>query len=177
MRTVLFATAVCSIFLFSCKPTIPTKDGNVTINSTGEDGGNVTINGPEGSMNIDGKDGNLTMKDDKGNEIQAGTGASDANLGVAVYPGAKKDESGGMTMKQETGSVAAFTYTTGDSVAQVSEFYKKELPSASVTTTNADGNEMHSYNLDEPKKKVMVLIMREKDKTETTISIRTEITN
>ena len=177
MRKLSVCLAFALLFLVACKPTIPTKDGSVTINESGDNGGNVTINTPEGSMNIDGQDGNVTMKDDKGNEVTAGTNASDANLGVAVYHGAKKDESGGMTMKQDSGSIAAFTYTTGDSVAQVSDFYKKEIPAATVSTTSADGTEMHSYMLDEPKKKLLVIIMREKGKTETTISIRSEILN
>jgi hypothetical protein len=64
-----------------------------------------------------------------GSSLSVGKGADvgEADLGVALYPGATHLEAGGMKMKIGNNSVVSSAYSTTDPEAQVVDFYRGKL--------------------------------------------------
>lgn len=165
-----------SLFLIlGCKPTVPTGNGgSMTIEDA--ENGEVTIRTDDGTTVQTRKDGEqMTITDRQGNVTAIIGGPIDeAKLGVKVYPGAKQLE-GGVTSTKDGVTSTVVTYQTDDSVAQVAEFYKKELAGAQTVSANANGDEMQSFTLEEPKRKVSLHVSRAKTHHHTTILITSEI--
>jgi hypothetical protein len=91
-----------------------------------DDKGNATISGLGGNFSV-GKDVNV----------------SEADLGVAIYPGAARGE-GGMKMTLPTGSVDSEVFVTDDPVSAVVAFYKGKLGENEVDTETGNGTMMSS---------------------------------
>ena len=72
----------------------------------------------------------------------AGFALAAEDLGVKIYPGAKKDEQWSKVqndMAKQTGGGAGACYRTRDAVAKVAAFYQKEGFKVSVGQVTADG--------------------------------------
>jgi len=167
--------ALSLLLVLGCKPTVPTGNGgSMTIEDA--DNGEVTIRTDDGSTIQTEKDGDkMTITDGQGNVTATIGGEIDeAKLGVKIYPGAKQME-GGVTSTKDGVTSTVVTYQTGDSVAQVGEFYKKELAGAQSVAGTTNGDEMHSLTLEEPKRRVSLHISRAKADAQTTILITSEI--
>lgn len=52
---------------------------------------------------------------------------SEADLGVPIYPGASRQDGGGMQINSANGSMVTVIYTTPDPVSSVVDFYKGKL--------------------------------------------------
>ena len=106
LAVALLAIAGCG----SDSTTIQTPEGEVTFE---EDGGTITFEGEEGSA---------TITDEPPTEAQ---------LGVAVYPGAEYVPGSGMSMtgsgEEGAGAVVTASYTTSDSYDEVVAWYTDEL--------------------------------------------------
>jgi hypothetical protein len=71
--------------------------------------------------------------------ITTGAGAvSEADLGVAIYPGATRQE-GGMQINSGTGSMVTVVYSTPDSLSKVIDFYKSKLGETSSVIQTGTG--------------------------------------
>ncbi|HYL10101.1 MAG TPA: zinc-ribbon domain-containing protein [Candidatus Acidoferrales bacterium] len=75
-----------------------------------------------------------------GGKISVGPGAevSEADLGVPLYPGAKREE-GSMQLSSAEGSMATYVFKTGDSPAQVIAFYRGKLSPKTTFFETPDG--------------------------------------
>jgi hypothetical protein len=72
-----------------------------------------------------------------------GTPASEADLGVPLYPGATSGE-GGMHMTLPTGSMVTAVYVTSDPVTSVVAFYKGKLGANESDIDTANGSVLSS---------------------------------
>jgi hypothetical protein len=108
----------------------------------------------------DGKVG--TYSDSAGNKIETGGDHSD-KLGVAIYPGAKLDDTApGMSAETPEGTMYSAKYLTGDAIEKVIEFYKKELASRKPKTNEylTDGDKFAMLTLEEGKKMTAITISK-----------------
>lgn len=172
----LSALALCvGLLAVGCsKPgtTVVTSDGSkvtsdgatTTIETTNEKGEKV-------KAEMTSKEGDMTIKDANGNTSHVGTSASDADLGVDIYPGAKKDEAGGYTMENDKEKTMSFTYLTTDPVDNVIKFYKEKYPKANVQEMTNNGEKVAFMNSDEEKKKIIITVSNKKEEKDTKIGI------
>jgi len=102
---------------------------NVRVSENGE---HVSLNGPNGSM-----------------DISASETPSASDLGTEIYPGAEAIK-GGVKMKTSAGSLVTGVFLTSDSKEQVVDFYKDKLgsdvsvmdvPDAAIMTLKKDQEE------------------------------------
>jgi hypothetical protein len=85
------------------------------------------------------RSGGVTMSTPTGTITTGGAGAvSEADLGVAIYPGATRQE-GGMQINSGTGSMVTVVYSTPDSLPKVIDFYKSKLGETSSVIQTGTG--------------------------------------
>src|SRR2546426_221996 len=82
-----------------------------------------------------------------GGKISVGPGAevSEAELGVPLYPGAKREE-GSFQLSTAEGTMATYVFKTGDSPAQVMAFYRGKLDPKTSFLETTDGGMITSDN-------------------------------
>jgi hypothetical protein len=103
-----------------------------------------------------------TYSDSAGNKIETG-GDHSEKLGVAIYPGAKLDDTApGMSAETPEGTMYSAKYLTGDAIEKVIEFYKKELASRKPKTNeySTDGDKFAMLTLEEGKKMTAITISK-----------------
>ena len=85
------------------------------------------------------RSGGITLSTPTGTVTTGGAGAvSEADLGVAIYPGATRQE-GGMQINSGTGSMVTAVYSTPDSLSKVIDFYKSKLGETSSVIQTGTG--------------------------------------
>ena len=85
------------------------------------------------------RNGGVTVSTPTGTITTGGTGAvSEADLGVAIYPGATRQE-GGMQINSGSGSMVTVVYSTPDSLNKVIDFYKSKLGESSSVIQTGTG--------------------------------------
>jgi zinc-ribbon domain len=106
-----------------------------------ETGGNgqMTLNTPNGKVNITGNGGQMTVQGPEGKlDLNTSETYTAADLGTDLYPGAQSVK-GGMRMESPTGSMVTGVFVTSDSKDQVVAFYKNKFGSAASTFDTNDG--------------------------------------
>jgi hypothetical protein len=94
---------------------------------------------------------------------------SEAELGVPLYPNAKRSE-GSMNITTPKGSMATYIFTTTDSPAQVIEFYRSKLDAKTNFMETPDGGMITSAKGEGDKEGFMITVGRgEGGKTAITI--------
>lgn len=101
--------------------------------------------------------GDVSFSTPNGASFTSGSSASISpeDLGLPEYPGAKR-ASGGMRMKSPTGSLIMTSFTTGDSRAQVVDFYKAKLGDDASVVENDDSTILSSGDKTHDKKVITV---------------------
>jgi hypothetical protein len=89
---------------------------------------NVSV-GDKGDVSFTSPTGGITL----GKNVTA----TDAELGVPVYPGATRGQ-GGMRVKNKNGSMITVVYKTNASVDDVVAFYKNKMPGADETSNDSN---------------------------------------
>ncbi|OFW56985.1 MAG: hypothetical protein A2V52_01750 [Actinobacteria bacterium RBG_19FT_COMBO_54_7] len=105
-------------------------------------GDKTTVKTPDGSATVEEQDGDVTINYDEGGgsgSVTASTEApTEAELGAPIYPGAEYDESGSGTLSYNgqdgSGTTAAGTFLTNDSLGKVVDWYTAELGQPLVST-------------------------------------------
>lgn len=149
-----------------CKPSFTAPDGSkVTLDKGGvssveTDKGKVTVsgNGKDAQVNFQGKDGSTAT---------FGGTVTEADLGVAFYPGST-ELPGSMKTSEKGKTSAMASRQTTDPASKVIDFYTAALGKPESTFSSGD-NAIASWS---KPKKVSLSATREKDKT--TIIITTE---
>jgi hypothetical protein len=105
-----------------------------------------------------------------GGKISVGPGAevSEADLGVPLYPGAKREE-GSVQLSSAEGSMATYVFKTGDSPAQVIAFYRGKLSPKTTFFETPDGGLITSES--GANVGFMITIGREENTGQTSIAI------
>ena len=113
------------------------------------------------------KDGGVSIST-PGGDITAGNSVSisSGDLGLPDYPGAKRS-SGGMRMKTPNGSLITATFTTSDSVEEVTNFYKGKM-GGEASVMEAGNSTMLTGGTGDHDKKVVTIT---RDEGETKIAI------
>jgi zinc ribbon protein len=92
---------------------------------------NVRVDQRSGQVSISTPGGKMTMG--------PGAEVTEAELGVPLYPGAKRAE-GSFQLSSEEGSMATYVFKTSDSPAQVMAFYRgKVSPKSAIVETPEGG--------------------------------------
>jgi len=79
------------------------------------------------AMHVNSAGDSVTVSTPNGTITAGNTAAvSEADLGVAIYPGAARSE-GGMQVNSGNGSIVTVIYSTSDPVSKVVDFYKGKL--------------------------------------------------
>lgn len=172
MRTLtmlLAGTALVMAAVSGCgsKRTYNTPEGEVTVT---EEGSKVTIESKDGTLEVEHDNQSGTIRTGGGEaSIEIDQGASEKEIGIPFYPGAKATHSATMDQK-DTGTFKQVLLTTPDSVDDVKAFYQKKFPKAlaAVDAQTAEGRMVH-LALQEGAEQTMIQIMRETDKAETNI--------
>jgi zinc-ribbon domain len=113
--------------------------------------GQVTVSTSEGKLSLGGKEA-----------------VSEKDLGVPLYPGAKRSE-GGLQISTAEGSMASYAFETADSPAQVITFYRGKLdPKATFVETPEGGMITSDQGKDEG---FLITVGREEDAGKTVITI------
>jgi len=88
--------------------------------------------------------------------VRAGNStATEAELGVPVYPGAV-EKAGGVNVDSPTASMVSAQFSTNDPVSQVVDFYKSKLGDKTVAVSTGDGTVLNSGESDSDR--VMVTV-------------------
>lgn len=181
MRNLLWLLVLSAFVSMSgcSSPSATVTDGAGNKVTTSADGTKVSVtdaSGKTSTMEAD-KDGKgMTIKADDGTStVEAGKGVSEADLGIAFYPGSAEKEGGSFKADTPDEKDVVSSRTTTDEPAKVIEFYKPKVKEASTMSTGADGtdSQMLTGKL-ESGDLVTVVVMREKGKTETSISVSTK---
>lgn len=135
-----------------------TADGTVTVEQRGDD------------------DAVITHKSDKGEVTIATRKLTEAELGVAIYPGAKQDEGGSLTFsgKNDEGKISGAVFSTEDPFEKVLAFYKEKLgPSAQAMELSSDEERsaLITRSDEASGESTQVLITQEKGSRQTKINI------
>lgn len=118
----------------------------------------VSVN-PSGQVTISSPDGKVTMSPAQ---------VSETELGVPIYPNAKREE-GGLQLSTAEGSMATYVFKTGDSPAQVMAFYRGKLSPKTSFLETPDGGMITS----DASEKVgfLITVGRDNNNGKTAISI------
>ena len=123
------------------------------------------------AVHVDGNGGGVTLSVPGGGTVSAGDStASEADMGVAVYPGAVR-EKGGVSVNSSSSSMVMAHFTTSDSVSQVTDFYKSKMGENAVVVSTGDGTVLTSGKNDEDSLTVTVGSGNGDDAGKTTIVI------
>jgi hypothetical protein len=98
---------------------------------TGCGSDSTTIQTPEGEITFEEDGGTITLEGDEGSATISDEPPTEAELGVAVYPGADYIPGSGMTMSgsdaEGAGAVVMASFSTSDSYDDVVAWYSDEL--------------------------------------------------
>ena len=101
--------------------------------------GQMTLNTPNGKVNITGNGGKMTVQTPDGKmDLNTTETYTAADLGTDIYPGAQSVK-GGMRMESPTSSTVTGIFVTTDSKDQVVTFYKAKFGSGASTFDTNDG--------------------------------------
>jgi hypothetical protein len=101
--------------------------------------GQMTLNTPDGKVNITGNGGKMTMQTPDGKvDLNTNETYTAVELGTDIYPGAQSVK-GGMKMESPNGSMVTGVFVTYDSKDQVAAFYKNKFGSAASTFDTGEG--------------------------------------
>lgn len=107
------------------------------------DGTKTTYTDGKGNTAEVTQDGNnVSVKDDKGNTFNAGGTVSEADMGLAFYPGSSEKPNGSMVAESNGEKFITCVRTSKDDPEKVAEFYKGMLEGVSVTTNNSNDMKM-----------------------------------
>ncbi|HEX9201066.1 MAG TPA: zinc ribbon domain-containing protein [Acidobacteriaceae bacterium] len=96
------------------------------------------------SVHVENNGGGVTLTAPGGATISTGDStATEAEMGVPVYPGAER-EKGGMSVSSASASMVMAHFTTSDSVSQVTDFYKGKMGDNPVVVSNGNGTVLSS---------------------------------
>lgn len=172
----------CIVALPACKKetTVTTPGGTVSVTEGSE---TVTVTGPKGEKVVvkpsaDEKNQTVTVTDKKGDKIviasKAGGVATEKELGVPLYPGAKADESGSVMIqaqqKGKTGGYGVWVFKTGDSFDKVFGFYKTKVKAARTFQMEQQGKQTGMLMITKEGLQQTVQVQRDGDQTVITIS-------
>lgn len=141
-----------------------TADGKTVIETKNDKGETIKM-----ESDVDGKKG--TYSDSQGNKIETGVDNAD-KLGVAIYPGAKADEtSPGMSANTAEGIMHMAKYNSSDPIDKVIDFYKKELGAKKPKNSEFKNNEdqFAMFTMEEGKKTTVVTVSKKAKATMTSI--------
>ncbi len=118
----------------------------------------------------------IAHKSDEGEVTIATRKLTEADLGVAIYPGAKQDDGGSLTFsgKNDEGKISGAVFSTDDSFEKVLAFYKEKLgPSAEVMelSSNQERSALITRSDEASGESTQVLITREKGSGQTKINV------
>jgi hypothetical protein len=109
---------------------------------TGCGSDSTTIQTPEGEVTFEEDGGSITFEGDEGSATISDEQPSEAELGVAVYPGAEYIAGSGMTMSggdaEGGGTVVTASFTTNDSYDDVVAWYNDEIGEEAFELTAED---------------------------------------
>lgn len=157
--------------------TIRDKDGKTfTVDWNEIKEGRLRLETDEGEMRVEasgsGEDGTLTISGPDGERAAFGAGADDTPAWVPRYPDAG-DITGSFSNRNAAGQQGAFTFTTGDSVRDVVDWYLEELTSEGFEeASRLSHGEMINLSLRRDKQTLTVVAIREQGKTETQVNIQ-----
>lgn len=101
--------------------------------------GQMTLNTPNGKVNITGNGGQMTMQTPDGKvDLNSTQTYTAADLGTDIYPGAQSVK-GGMKMESPTSSMVTGIFVTSDSKDQVVTFYKNKFGGSASTFDTSEG--------------------------------------
>jgi hypothetical protein len=129
------------------------------------------------AVHVDGNGGGVTLSVPGGGTVSAGDStASEADMGVPVYPGAVREKGGvGKIVLQgddaRASSMVMAHFTTDDSVSKVTDFYKSKMGENAVVVSTGDGTVLTSGKNDEDSLTVTVGSGNGDDAGKTTIVI------
>ena len=129
------------------------------------------------AVHVDGNGGGVTLSVPGGGTVSAGDStASEADMGVPVYPGAVREKGGvGKIVLQgddaRASSMVMAHFTTDDSVSKVTDFYKSKMGENAVVVSTGDGTVLTSGKNDEDSLTVTVGSGNGDDADKTTIVI------
>jgi hypothetical protein len=96
------------------------------------------------SLTADSNGKGVTLSVPGGPTISAGDStATDAELGVPMYPGAAR-EKGGLNMSSASASMIMAHFSTSDSVSEVVDFYKSKMGAGAVAVSTGNGTVLNS---------------------------------
>ena len=159
MRTSAVFSLAVIVALSGCshKTTISTGNGTATV-TTSQDNKTATIQTKEGTVTL-------------------GAGAVDASkLGAPLYPGAKQNEGGAMTVAGGEGGSSVAAFTTEDSFDKVYDWYKGQMPAGSekMKMSTAAGDMAQFVSGANDKDQTTVMITSKDNKTSIVISHNTK---
>jgi len=178
MKTVILFTTLCSLLFFSAcskeetktevTPSQAEKTETAAVKAVGEKAGVVPpeANEPR-EMKIKTEEGTLTLK--------KGEGALPADLGVPVYPGAKKKED--ISLNMESGETLQGVMTillhSGDAIDDVLAFYKEKLKgkNPSISEMNMANARMINIILENEPSTIHIALTEDKETGGTNIQI------
>jgi len=152
------------------KPSVSIDDGKGNTVTTSGDG-KVSVKSADGSS-VTTENGKTTVKDAKGGTTaEVGKGLTEADLGVPFYPGSTETPSTGKIDTPDT-KQRSCVRTSSDTPEKVIEFYKPKVKEPSSMSMSKDGNDaqMLTGKLEDGSS-VIINASRDKDKTETDISV------
>lgn len=114
---------------------------------------------PAGKVRISTPLGNMTM---------GATEVSEAELGVAIYPGARREQ-GSLQINTAEGSLGTYVFKTSDSPAQVLEFYRGKLGENAAFVETLEGAMITSEKSEQ--EGFMITVGRDQDDSQPLISI------
>ncbi len=119
------------------------------------------------AVNVDSSTGQVTVSTPGGKVTLATAEVSEAELGVPLYPGAKRDE-GSFRVSTAEGSMATYLFKTSASPAQVMAFYRGKVGPKAAFVESADGGMISS---DKDEKEGFLITVGREDDGRTTITI------
>ncbi|MBN9500889.1 MAG: hypothetical protein BGO01_00760 [Armatimonadetes bacterium 55-13] len=110
-------------------------DANGTRVSTSTDGNRTTVTDDKGNkltFEGDGKQGTYSVEDENGNKstFGASTNITEAELGLAFYPGSEKIETGGAVFEDDKQRTVTCSFTSKDEPQAIVDFYKGKIKDA-----------------------------------------------
>ena len=91
------------------------------------------------SVHVDQDGKNVSITSPMGGNVQIGDStATDADLGVPAYPGAKREQ-GGMNLNSGSASMVMAHFSTSDSQTQVTDYYKGKMGDAATVVSSGEG--------------------------------------
>lgn len=180
MRSIL-AVLACAVLIAAAtagcgrSKTVKTADGTATVTEKG-DTTTITFEGEggEGTFEMKGDEGSATITTDEGTfEFGSEVNASEDEVGIPFYPGAKTAHMGKMEQTGEDQEKFIQVYlTTPDSVDKVKAFYQEKLAGAKIPMEMTTGDSrMVQMVVEEGNTMKSVVITRDNDDEETQIGL------